>query len=159
MDRTWQTFCSLLIVVNCLANSPLASGHESLASPTSRTPQSAGVRNVILMIGDGMGPQQLGLLLMYAHRAPNSVVPDRTPAIERLMAGGVIGLVRTEPHGALVTDSAAAGTQLATGEPAASEMIGTNFEGNAVPNIVEIAQQQGKSAGLVTDTRDRKSVV
>jgi alkaline phosphatase len=105
------------------------------------------------MIGDGMGPQQLGLLEMYAHRAPNSVVLDRTPAIERMMADGTLGLVRTEPHGVLVTDSAAAATQLATGQPAGSEMIGTDYQGNTVPNLVEIARQHGKAAGLVTDTR------
>jgi len=49
-------------------------------------PSTSGAKNIILMIGDGMGPQQLGLLEMYAHRAPNSVVPDRTPAMERMMA-------------------------------------------------------------------------
>ncbi len=156
MHRTGWRVCHLLAVVICLAIGPWTHGQappdEVIAGETIVT-APVGVRNIILMIGDGMGPQQLGLLSMYAHRAPNSVVPDRTPAIERMMAEGTIGLVRTEPHGVLVTDSAAAATQLATGEPAGSEMIGTNDEGNAVPNIVEIAQQQGKSAGLVTDTR------
>ena len=136
--------------------SPVAqrTAHRQTASnPTRRTSHSGRVRNVILMIGDGMGPQQLGLLEMYAHRAPNSVVPDRTPAIEQLMGHGVVGLMRTEPHGVLVTDSAASATQLATGQPAGSEMLGTNYRGDAVPNLVEVARQQGKSAGLITDAR------
>ncbi len=121
--------------------------------PAGQPSRPGSVRNIILMIGDGMGPPQLGLLEMYAHRAPNSVVPDRTPAIERMMAEGTLGLMRTEPHGVLVTDSAAAATQLATGQPAGSEMVGTNYQGNAATNLVEIAHRLGKSAGLVTDTR------
>ena len=31
------------------------------------------IKNVILLIGDGMGPQQLGLLHTYAYNAPNSI--------------------------------------------------------------------------------------
>jgi alkaline phosphatase len=111
------------------------------------------VRNVIVMIGDGMGPQQIGLLTLYARHAPNSVVPDRTAAIERVLTEGVVGVMRTEVHGAMVADSAASATQLATGQHAGSEMIGIDYRGNRVENIIEIAHRIGKSAGLVTDTR------
>ena len=111
------------------------------------------IRNVILFIGDGMGPQQLGMLFAYAHLAPGSTVPDRTPAIERMADEGNVALVRTEPHGGIVVDSAAAATQLATGQMAGSEMIGVNYLGESAPTVVEIAQQLGKSTGLVSDTR------
>ena len=111
------------------------------------------IRNVILMIGDGMGPQQIGLLTLYARYAPHSVVPDRTAAIERVLTEGVVGVMRTDVHGAMVADSAASATQLATGRHSASEMIGIDYQGNRVENIIEIAHRIGKSAGLVTDTR------
>jgi alkaline phosphatase len=111
------------------------------------------VRNVILMIGDGMGPQQVGLLTLYARHAPHSVVPDRTAAIERVLTEGAVGVMRTDVHGAMVADSAASATQLATGRHIGSEMIGIDYEGNRVENIIEIAHRIGKSAGLVTDTR------
>ena len=111
------------------------------------------IRNVILIIGDGMGPQQLGMLFAYAHLAPGSTVPDRTPALELLTRQGNVALVRTEPYGAVVVDSAAAATQLASGEMAGSEMIGANYLGESVPSVLEIAKQLGKSTGLVSDTR------
>jgi|GEM_PF-124326 len=111
------------------------------------------IHNVILIIGDGMGPQQLGMLFAYAHLAPGSTVPDRTPAIELMARQGAIALVRTEPYGAVVVDSAAAATQLASGEMAGSEMIGANYLGQSVPTVLEIAKQMGKSTGLVSDTR------
>ncbi|HYO23658.1 MAG TPA: alkaline phosphatase, partial [Lacipirellulaceae bacterium] len=59
----------------------------------------------------------------------------------------------TEPHGAMVVDSAAAATQLATGQFAGSEMIGLHYRGDVAETIVEAAHRVGKSAGLVTDTR------
>lgn len=111
------------------------------------------IRNVILMIGDGMGPQEVNLLMLYARYAASSQVPDRTAAIERLYNAGDVGVVRTEPHGAMVVDSAAAATQLATGQYAGSEMIGLNFRGERAETIVEVAHRVGKSAGLVTNTR------
>src|SRR5690606_3456026 len=114
-------------------------------------PQQA--RNVILIIGDGMGPQQLGLLFAYARHAPGSTVPNRTAAIEQMAIDGTVGLVRTEPYGAVVVDSAAAATQLATGKWAGSEMIGVDFEGNPARTVVEVARDLGKATGLVSDTR------
>lgn len=122
---------------------PTASG-EKQATP---------VRNVILIIGDGMGPQQLGLLFAYARHAPGSKVPDRVAAMEQMASEGEVGIVRTNPHGAIVVDSAAAATQLATGKWAGSEMIGVDFEGNSAPTVVEIARDKGKSTGIVSDTR------
>jgi alkaline phosphatase len=124
-----------------------ASRVESNGKPAS------GVRNVIIMIGDGMGPQEVGLLTLYAKLAPNSTVPDRTTAIERVLNDGVISIIRPQPYGVLVPDSAAAATQLGTGHYARSEMIGVDYNGDKVENIVEVAHRFGKSAGLVTDTR------
>lgn len=127
---------------------------EDAARPAAAaTAKRPGVRNVIIMIGDGMGPQQVGLLVQYARLAAGSTVPERTAAIERVFDEGVVSVVLNQPHGVLVADSAAAATQLATGHYAGSEMIGANFRGESVENIVEVAHRVGKSAGLVTDTR------
>jgi alkaline phosphatase len=46
-------------------------------------------KNVIIMIGDGMGPQQVGLLNAYAKYAPNSGM-GRIP---------IFGLCYNIPHG------------------------------------------------------------
>ena len=74
-------------------------------------PEAPQVKNLILLIGDGMGPQQMGLLTAYANQAPHSIYTDRETALEEAMDRGVIGLIRTSPPGVLVTDSAAAATQ------------------------------------------------
>lgn len=137
------------------SNSPAApervASTLSISEPASLAESKA--KNVILVIGDGMGPQQLGLLFAYAKQAPGSQVPDRTCAIELFSRDASLTLVRTNPYGAVVVDSAAAATQLATGEMARSEMIGANYRGDSVPTVLEIARNHGKSTGLVTDTR------
>ncbi len=147
-----RNFASLLFVVYVAGASSALAQHLQKAAPAELR-ASPKIRNVILMIGDGMGPQQVGLLLNYAHHAPGSQVPNHTPAMERMAQSGSIALVRTDPHGALVADSAAAATQLATGQSAGSEMIGLNYLGDRAPTVLEIAKQQGKSTGLVSDTR------
>ena len=123
----------------------VAAGNPALFGPR--------VKNVILLIGDGMGPQQVGLLSQYARHGSRSTAPNRTSAIEQLMNAGTVGVVMNDPHGAIVVDSAAAATQLATGQYAGSEMIGVNYQGEPAETVVEIAKKLGKSAGLVTDTR------
>ncbi|MGW8323618.1 MAG: alkaline phosphatase, partial [Thermodesulfobacteriota bacterium] len=112
------------------------------------------IKNVIVMIGDGMGFQQVGLLVAYAHQAPHSVYQPRggRTALESVMEAGTLGVACNEPADALVTDSAASSTQMASGEWAGVQMIGIDKDGNAVKTILEIAEEMGKSTGLVTDT-------
>ena len=117
-------------------------------------PQSDHTKNVIMIIGDGMGLQQLGLLLTYARQAPNSVVENRITSFDRMLSeGGVLGISLTYAANSLVTDSAAAASQLATGKPSLVEVIGADQDGNPAKSILEIAQEQGKSTGLVSDVR------
>ncbi|MDZ4659534.1 MAG: alkaline phosphatase [Bythopirellula sp.] len=159
-----------LCFVSCLATEPTSLIAEDAADSASLVVQSPAassplvataqeksgakkIRNVILMIGDGMGPQQMGLLFAYARHAPGSKVPKRIAAMEQMAIDGELGMVRTEPYGSLVVDSAAAATQLATGKWSDSEMIGVDFEGNSAATVVEIARDLGKATGLVSDTR------
>ncbi len=113
--------------------------------------QQQKIKNVIVMIGDGMGPQQIGLLDSYIRYAKNPQI--KTSAFQRLSDKGVIGISRTEPYEGLVVDSAASATQFSSGKKSGSEMIGVDFNGDATISMLEMAQQQGKAVGLITDTR------
>ncbi len=118
------------------------------------TPDAGKTKNVIMIIGDGMGPEQVGLLLSYARQAPHTVIGERRTAFDRMMGeGGVMGLSLTYPDKALVVDSAASGTQMATGQFAGSEMIGADKHGNPVETVLEKAIKTGRSTGLISDTR------
>ncbi|NOH72855.1 alkaline phosphatase [Vibrio pectenicida] len=114
---------------------------------------SAPIKNVILMIGDGMGPQQVGLLETYANRAPNSIYKGQPTALSKLAQEGVIGSSLTHPEDAIVVDSACSATMLSTGIYTGSEVIGIDSQGNHVQTVLEKAKSLGKATGLVSDTR------
>jgi len=127
----------LFLIVSCLSCS--RSGSE--------------VKNLILLIGDGMGPQEIGLALSYARYSESPALKDRALALEKLMNEGTTGIALTSPEGFLVTDSAASATQIATGKKSRPGMIGLDRDGNRAESILEKARKSGRSAGLVSDTR------
>ncbi len=125
-----------------------------VSSKIQQSPRQT-VKNLILMIGDGMGPQQVGLLQEYARRAANSVYRDQggLTAMAKFADAGYVGLASTSPADTLVTDSACSSSQLAAGVSSGNEMIGLDQFGNPVETILEKAKRMGKATGLVSDTR------
>jgi len=146
----------LAVLATCSVLVGCGSDDNTVATPDDRSLEAGKVKNVILMIGDGMGAQQVGLLEEYARRAPNSVLSSTTTSLQKLADAGRMGLSMNAPMGAnpsLVVDSACSATQLATGKGSISEAIGLDDNGNKVQTILEKAKAMGKATGLITDTR------
>lgn len=112
--------------------------------------QGAEPRNVILLIGDGMGPEAVGLAVYY-NRFMNGM--DKRLNMERLMSAGNTGYCLTYQYGTVVTDSASAATALACGIKTRDAIIGKDHEGRSMKTVVDIARQLGKSAGVISNTR------
>jgi alkaline phosphatase len=121
------------------------------ASASADTP--ARPTNVILVIGDGMGPQQIGLLELWARHATSTPYADGVTHYRRFAQRADLSLSWTEPDGGLVVDSACSATQLATGVVAPSEVLGLDARGDRATTIVEAAHARGLATGLVSDTR------
>ncbi|MBP9673618.1 MAG: alkaline phosphatase [Bacteriovoracaceae bacterium] len=115
--------------------------------------KSKNIKNVILLIGDGMGPQEISLAQTYLKYAPHSPFKRKDLYMVSEAKRGHLVLSFTNPYEVLVVDSASSATQLSTGKFSRSEMIGLDFEGNSQKTILEIAKEMGKSTGLVSDTR------
>ncbi|MGQ9695791.1 MAG: alkaline phosphatase [Thermodesulfobacteriota bacterium] len=111
---------------------------------------SAEIKNVILLIGDGMGPQIAGLAIYYQRFMQG---PDKPLHMERLMKAGNTGYCLTYQYGTVVTDSASAATALATGVKTRDAMIGKDHEGRPFRSIIDVAHQLGKATGLISNTR------
>lgn len=94
-------------------------------------------RSVIFLIGDGMG---------LAHVSGAITASEQPLALERSQ---VIGLIRTSSANAYVTDSAAAGTALSSGQKTNNGVIGQNPAGEAIPSMLAYAAAAGKSTGVV----------
>jgi alkaline phosphatase len=99
---------------------------------------SAEVRNVIFMIGDGMGVPDV-----YAAQTVSSEPLN----IEECP---VTGFQTTFSSDNYVTDSGAAGTALATGTKTKNGSIGVDAQGNRVKSILEFAEEHGLATGLVS---------
>ncbi|HEX9723781.1 MAG TPA: alkaline phosphatase [Vicinamibacteria bacterium] len=108
--------------------------------------QPSGTHNVILFVGDGLGPTQMTLGIQYAR-----VVEGRRLHMESVMDAGNTGYALPFSYEALVTDSAAAATQIATGQLARNETLGLDADGRDTESIVEWFESRGGSTGLVTN--------
>lgn len=94
-------------------------------------------KNIILMIGDGMGLSQVSAAIYYKNGKPN---------FERF---STIGLSKTSSASDLITDSAAGATVFSTGVKTYNGAIGVNQDTLAVPTIVEQLSTRGLATGIV----------
>ncbi len=93
-------------------------------------------KNVILMVGDGMG---------VAHVTAAKVAFGELE-MERFPYGGVC---TTFPDGSFVTDSAASGTAMATGFKTVNGAISVTPEDVVLKTALEYAEENGMATGLV----------
>lgn len=121
--------------------------------PPSIPAAAAAPKNVILFIGDGMGPSQVGLLELFAKHSPSGAYTSSETSFSRMSRAGSVGLSLHEPKDRLVVDSACSATQLATGVAALSEVISVDDSGQPLETVLEKAERAGWRTGLVSDTR------
>jgi alkaline phosphatase len=96
------------------------------------------VRNIILMIGDGMG-----LSTVYAAMTVSPVSLN----FERCK---FTGFSKTFSLTDYITDSAAGGTALSSGRKTKNGVLGQDTLGNKFNSILEIAEERGLATGLVS---------
>lgn len=96
------------------------------------------VENIILMIGDGNGLTQISATTL-ANKGELSLTQLKS-----------IGFLKTQSQDDFTTDSAGAGTALATGEKAKNRAIGVDENGSILKNITEILSNKGFVSGVIT---------
>ena len=99
-------------------------------------------KNVILMIGDGMGISQLS----SAYYFPDEKDADREPSFSRFK---YIGLAKTSSGREVVTQSPAAATAMATGYKTYNNAVGVDLDTVVRENIVEILSEKGYMTGVI----------
>lgn len=102
--------------------------------------RSRDVKNVIYVIGDGMGFGAVSSALL-------SIEPKTGFELSP-----VIGLQETCSANNYVTDSPAGGTALATGVRTKNGYLGIDPDGNPLTSILKKAQKMGKRTGIVVNT-------
>ncbi|MFB9079359.1 alkaline phosphatase [Flavobacterium procerum] len=116
-----------------------ASNSSKVYIPSYKTDQKElPVKNIILLIGDGNGLSQISSAVL-ANNGALSVTQMKS-----------IGFIKTQSADDFTTDSAAAGTALATGQKTNNRAIGTDSLRKPIPNILEVLQQRNFSTGIIT---------
>jgi alkaline phosphatase len=114
------------------------------AKPPSPPPPATSPHNVILFIGDGMGPH---------HVQVGRMLNGGKLSIDAIPWGGVGTLDTTSLDG--ISDSAAAATALATGQETWNNWLsmgpGTDGDQTIFETALERAESVGKATGLITD--------
>ncbi len=123
---------SFLIVINCNSQSDNSDGNSN---PDNYRDKKA--KNIILMIGDGMGVSHI-----YAGITANNGHLN----IEKLMD---IGFSKTHSADNYITDSGAGGTAIAIGYKTFNAGIGVDADTIPRETILEYAEENGKATGLV----------
>lgn len=146
-----KRLCSIILaavmILSCLA------GCSSPASDTEVEKPQRQIKNVIFLIpdGGGYGPYDFAndvkvsggfLKPEYMYRTPTTSKP-------MTMRSHLAGSMITLNYQGTLTDSAAAGTAMATGYKTLNGRIGINHEGKPVATVLEAAQSIGMATGLV----------
>ncbi|MEE9452210.1 MAG: alkaline phosphatase, partial [Gammaproteobacteria bacterium] len=112
-------------------------------------------KNLIIMIGDGMGPAQVTLARLYA----KTYLDQEQLVLDQLWVGMNNTFAQADVYKnetkAIVSDSAAAATALATGHRTYNRSIAISNEamGRPYASIMQAAKNEGKATGLITTTR------
>ncbi|MEK4200663.1 alkaline phosphatase [Cytobacillus sp. FSL K6-0265] len=112
-----------------------------LINTSSVTAEGNKPTNMIYMIGDGMGVGQLEIARELEKGKEGQLFLTSLP---------FSALVQTYSANRVVTDSAAAGTALATGNKTNNEMIGVTPDGKEVKSILDLFKEQEKKTGIIS---------
>jgi alkaline phosphatase len=97
---------------------------------------------IILIIGEGLGPERTALTRVYLGGADTHLALDGMPNV---------ALVTNYSRDFAVADQAAAASALATGTKVNNRALSVDPNGKAIPTIIELARNRGRATGLVTN--------
>ncbi|HRU19979.1 MAG TPA: alkaline phosphatase [Kiritimatiellia bacterium] len=98
-------------------------------------------KNIILIIGDGMGEGAQKLTSLYQHKAEGRLAMQQLP---------VTGYLTTFSANSEVTDSAASSTAIACGHKTNNGMLGLTPQTNTVLSVAALARESGRAVAILT---------
>src|SRR3954452_22212760 len=137
-----------VVVVSAPAVAVAADTHPDRTQAAKQAVKGGKARNVILLIGDGMGDSEITIARNYQVGANGRLAMDKLP-----LTGAYTTYAVQKDNPSLpeyVTDSAASGTGWATGHKTYNGAISVLPSEKPVPTILELAKKAGYRTGDVT---------
>ena len=100
----------------------------------------AEAKNVILLVGDGMGIGQIDMARYFEGGKDHELELMKMPETGIMMTSSTEG----------VTDSAAAGTAMATGHKVYNGAIAMNKNGSELDSVLDFAESRDKATGIIS---------
>lgn len=153
---------SILLLSVCLPgceNSERTTNTDTAESTvTAETPTRT--KNIIVMIGDGMGFNHYRAASLFLYGEPEGQPYTAFPLRIAMSTYPATGQYDPDTFWATfdaarqgATDSAAAATAMATGSKTYRYAVGVDAERRKLPNIVETAEASGRATGIVTSVQ------
>ncbi|MHB9097260.1 MAG: alkaline phosphatase [Syntrophales bacterium] len=102
-------------------------------------------KNVVIVFADGVAPTQWDF-----GRYSSTVLRQKPFVTADFFRHQTIGLLANSPHGAYITDSAAAASAMATGHKVENGVLSVTPDGKSPQTIMEAAKAKGKRIGLIS---------
>ena len=140
-----KTLLTLVLLSNLAATAAMG----DFAEQSWRLDNHERARNVILLIGDGMGDSEITIARNYALGAAGRLALDTLPLTGVYTTYSLLESDPTKPD--YVPDSAATGTAWATGVKTSNGRISTTAGTDQdVTTLLELAQRRGLRTGIVS---------
>ena len=102
-------------------------------------------KNVVIIFADGVAATQWDF-----GRWSSTVLRQKPFVTADFFRYQTIGLLANSPHGAYITDSAAAASAMATGYKVANAVLSVTPDGKSPQTVMEAAKAKGKRIGLIS---------
>ncbi|WP_095679911.1 alkaline phosphatase [Peribacillus frigoritolerans] len=145
MNRTWSKKVLPITLVSALAFGSLSWSGADRVSAKGNAKKEPEIKNVIFLIGDGMGVSYTSAY-RYLKDNPGTKVAERTEFDKYL-----VGQQMTYPEDSAqnITDSASAATAMSAGVKTYNAAIAVDNDKSEVKTVLEAAKEKGKATGLV----------
>ncbi|WHY13699.1 alkaline phosphatase [Peribacillus frigoritolerans] len=145
MNRTWSKKVLPITLVSALAFGSLSWSGADRVSAKGNQNKEPEIKNVIFLIGDGMGVSYTSAY-RYLKDNPGTKVAERTEFDKYL-----VGQQMTYPEDSAqnITDSASAATAMSAGVKTYNAAIAVDNDKSEVKTVLEAAKEKGKATGLV----------
>ncbi|WP_299491163.1 alkaline phosphatase [uncultured Shewanella sp.] len=143
LKKVMLLVCAANMIFSFTATAITNNTDVNIQQPPSRP------KNIIVMIGDGMGPEYTSAYRYYQDN-PNTEEVEET-VFDRLL----VGMASTYPAriSGYVTDSAASATALSSGIKTYNGAIGVDEHKKSISSIMQIAKKKGMSTGVAVKSQ------
>jgi alkaline phosphatase len=145
LNRNWSKKVLPITLVSALAFGSLSWSGADRVSAKGNPNKEPEIKNVIFLIGDGMGVSYTSAY-RYLKDNPGTKVAERTEFDKYL-----VGQQMTYPEDSAqnITDSASAATAMSAGVKTYNAAIAVDNDKSEVKTVLEAAKEKGKATGLV----------